>query len=193
MNTILRKERYSDSVFMVAVDAPLIARKAQAGQFVIIRTHEQGERMPLTIADFDAEKGEIALVVQEIGKGTRVLGALEPGEAILDVAGPLGTPTHVAQVGAVCCIGGGVGIAAVHPVARAYRQAGNHVISIIGARNGSLLFWEDEMRAASDELLVTTDDGSHGAQGFVTDRLAEVIARGVQVDEVFAVGPTVMM
>ncbi len=193
MNTILRKERYSDSVFMVAVDSPLVARKARAGQFVIIRTHERGERMPLTIADFDAEQGEVILVVQEIGKGTRVLGGLEPGDAILDLAGPLGTPTHVSQVGTVCCIGGGVGIAAVHPVARAYRQAGNRVISIIGARNGSLLFWEDEMRAVSDELLVTTDDGSHGAQGFVTDRLAEVIARGDGVDEAFAVGPTVMM
>jgi ferredoxin--NADP+ reductase len=193
MNKILRKERYSDSVFMVAIEAPLIARKAQAGQFLIVRTHEEGERLPLTIADFDREKGEVSLVIQEIGKGTRVLGALEEGDAILDVAGPLGTPTHIEQVGNVCCIGGGVGIAAVHPVARAFKDAGNYVIGIIGARNESLLFWEDKMRAACDELLVTTDDGSHGEQGFVTDRLAEIFERRTKLHEVFAVGPTVMM
>ena len=193
MNEILRKERYSDAVFMIVLDAPKIARKAQAGQFVIVRSHEEGERLPLTIADFDREQGELMLVVQEIGKGTKALGQLEVGDAILDLVGPLGTPTHIEEVGTVCCIGGGVGIAAVHPVARAFREAGNHVISIIGARNRSLLFWEDRMAAASDELVVTTDDGSRGAKGFVTDRLAELIGHGIDMDQVFAVGPTVMM
>ena len=193
MSQILRKERYSDAVFMMVLDAPKIARKAQAGQFVIVRSHEEGERLPLTLADFDRERGELTLVVQEIGKGTKALGQLEAGDAILDLAGPLGTPTHIEQVGTVCCIGGGVGIAAVHPVARAFREAGNHVVSIIGARNQELLFWEDRMAAASDELVVTTDDGSRGAKGFVTDRLAELIGHGVAIGQVFAVGPTVMM
>jgi len=193
LNKILRKARYSEAVFMMAVAAPKIARKARAGQFVIIRTHEEGERLPLTIADFDRAKGELVLVVQEVGKGTMVLGQMEAGDAILDVTGPLGKPTHIEKVGTVCCIGGGVGIAAVHPVARAFKEAGNHVVSIIGARNESLLFWEDEMRAASDELVVTTDDGSYAAKGFVTDRLTELMDAGTQIAEVFAVGPTVMM
>jgi len=193
VNEILRKERYSDAVFMMAIDTPLIARKAKAGQFVIIRATEEGERIPLTIADFDREKGELIIVVQEIGKSTKRLGAMEPGEKILDITGPLGVPTHIANVGTVCCVGGGVGIAAVHPVARAFKEAGNRVISIIGARNRSLLFWENEMRAASSELIVTTDDGSHAAKGFVTDRLNELVKAGTKIDEVFAVGPTVMM
>ncbi|HUT36672.1 MAG TPA: sulfide/dihydroorotate dehydrogenase-like FAD/NAD-binding protein [Planctomycetota bacterium] len=193
MNEIVRKERYSEQVFMMALRAPAVARKAQAGQFIIIRATEEGERIPLTIADFDREKGELAIVVQEIGKSTRLLGTMDVGQAILDVTGPLGVPTHIGKVGTVCCVGGGVGIAAVHPVARAFKEAGSHVVSIIGARNKSLLFWEDQMRAASDELIVTTDDGSYVAKGFVTDRLKEVMARGIQLAEVFAVGPTVMM
>jgi len=193
LNEIVRKERYSEQVFMMAVAAPLVARKARAGQFVIIRVAEEGERIPLTIADFDREKGELSLVVQEIGKSTKQLGAMEPGDHILDLTGPLGTPTHIGKVGTVCCVGGGVGIAAVHPVARAFKEAGNHVISIIGARNRSLLFWEDPMRAASDELIVTTDDGSYAAKGFVTDRLNELVKAGRTINEVFAVGPTVMM
>ena len=193
MNEILLKERYSDLVFMMQISAPHVARKAQAGQFIIIRTHEEGERLPLTIADFDREKGTLEIVVQEVGKGTKVLGAMEVGQSILDLTGPLGKPTHIGQVGTVCCIGGGVGIAAVHPVARAFKQAGNQVVSIIGARNKSLLFWEDRMGVASDELIVTTDDGSYAKKGFVTDRLNELVAAGRKIDEIFAVGPTVMM
>jgi ferredoxin--NADP+ reductase len=193
VNSVLRKQRYSEAVFMMALDAPEIARKARAGQFVIVRSHEEGERLPLTIADFDREQGKLVLVVQEIGRGTRLLGQLEAGDSILDLVGPLGTPTHVEKVGTVCCIGGGVGIAAAHPVARAFKEAGNHVVAIIGARTRDLLFWEDEMRVASSELVVTTDDGSYAAKGFVTDRLAELIDRGAAIAEVFAVGPTVMM
>ena len=193
MNEIVRKERYSEQVFMMAVRAPAVARKAQAGQFVIIRATEAGERIPLTIGDFDRERGELEIVVQEIGKSTRLLGAMEAGESILDLTGPLGVPTHIEKAGTVCCVGGGVGIAAVHPVARAFKEAGNRVVSIIGARNKSLLFWEDKMRAASSELIVTTDDGSYAAKGFVTDRLKELIAGGAAIGEVFAVGPTVMM
>ncbi len=193
MNAILRKERYSESVFMLAVAAPKVARKAQAGQFVIVRANETGERIPLTIADFDREEGELVLVVQEVGKSTRLLGEMEVGDHILDITGPLGRPTHIEKLGTVCCIGGGVGIAAVHPVARAFSEAGNTVISIIGARTRDLLFWEDRMRAASDELIVTTDDGSYAAKGFVTQRLGELIEAGREIHEVFAVGPTVMM
>ncbi len=193
MNEVLRKERYSEHVFALAVAAPAVARKTRAGQFVIVRSHETAERIPLTIADFEPEAGELILVIQEVGKATRELARMEPGDTILDLAGPLGTPTHVERLGTVCCIGGGVGIAAVHPVARAFRQAGNHVVAIIGARSGDLVFWEDQMRAASDELIVTTDDGSYAAKGFVTDRLLEVIEHGQAPDLVFAVGPTVMM
>ncbi len=193
MNEIVRKERYSDQVFMMAIRAPLVARKAQAGQFIIIRANETGERIPLTIGDFDREKGELEIVVQEIGKSTKLLATMDVGQSILDLTGPLGVPTHIEKVGTVVCVGGGVGIAAVHPVARAFKEAGNQVISIIGARNRSLLFWEDKMRAASSELIVTTDDGSYAAKGFVTDRLKELIERGIQIAEVFAVGPTVMM
>ena len=193
VNEILRKERYSDQVFMMVLAAPQIARKAEGGQFIIVRTAETAERIPLTIADFDREAGELAIVVQEVGRATCLLGAMEPGETILDVVGPLGTPTHIERVGTVCCVGGGVGIAAVHPVARAFHEAGNEVVSIIGARSRPLLFWEDKMRAASDELIVTTDDGSYAAKGFVTDHLARLIADGRTIGQVFAVGPTVMM
>jgi len=216
VNAILRKERYSESVFMLAVAAPKVARKAQAGQFVIVRANETGERIPLTIADFDREEGELVLVVQEVGKSTRLLGEMEVGDHILDITGPLGRPTHIEKLGTVCCIGGGVGIAAVHPVARAFSEAGNTVISIIGARTRSLLFWTDKIHSVSNKLIVTTDDapdhwtttlmesvrprsiyamddGEHPAKGFVTDRLKELIRSGVQLDEVFAVGPTVMM
>jgi len=190
---ITRKERYSEHVFMLSIAAPAVAAKAQGGQFVIVRSHEDAERIPLTIADFDRDAGELALVVQEIGKATRVLGQMEAGDSLLDLVGPLGTPTHIDRVGTVCCVGGGVGIAAVHPVARAFREAGNHVVSIIGARNRDLIFWEDRMAAASDELIVTTDDGSYAAKGFVTDRLNELIEQGRAPQLVFAVGPTVMM
>jgi len=193
LNEILRKERFSESVFLMVISAPEVARKAQAGQFVIIRATETGERIPLTIADFDREKGELVIVVQEVGKTTRLLGQLEPGDSILDLTGPLGRPTEVERLGTVCCIGGGVGIAAAHPVARAFKEAGNHVVSIIGARTRSLLFWEEKMRAVSSELIVTTDDGSYAAKGFVTDRLADLINDGRKLDLVFAVGPTVMM
>ena len=193
MSKILRKQRYSEFVYMMAIDAPAIVRKAQAGQFVIVRANDTGERIPLTIADFDRDKGELVIVVQEVGKSTRLLGTMDVGDDILDVTGPLGKPTHIEKVGTVCCVGGGVGIAAVHPVARAFKQAGNQVVSIIGARNQSLLFWEDKMRAASHQLVVTTDDGSYAAKGFVTDRLGEIIQAGTRIDEVFAVGPTVMM
>jgi len=192
---IIRKKVVAERTKEIVVEAPDIASHAQAGQFVILRNNEEGERYPLTIADFDAVAGTITLVFLEIGKSTSRLGEFEVGDSIPDLVGPLGNPSHLAKLGNVVCIGGGVGIAAAHPVAKAFKGVGSHVIGIIGARSKELLFYEDEMRAASDELIVTTDDGSHGAKGFVTDRLVEVIERlgADQVGEVFAVGPTIMM
>jgi len=179
----------------IVVEAAAIASHAQAGQFVILRNHEQGERYPLTIAGFDAAAGTVTLVFLEIGKSTSELGTFGVGDSIPDVVGPLGNPTHIEKLENVVCIGGGVGIAAARPVAEAFRKAGGNVIGIIGAKTNALLFYEQEMRAACNELLVATDDGSIGAKGFVTDRLAEVVDRlgAGHVGQVFAVGPTVMM
>jgi len=192
---ILKKKVVAERTKEIVVEAPDIASHAQAGQFVILRNNEQGERYPLTIADFDAAAGTITLVFLEIGKSTSQLGEFEAGDSIPDLVGPLGNPSHLAKLGNVVCIGGGVGIAAAHPVAKAFKGAGSHVIGIIGARARELLFFEEEMRTASNELIVTTDDGSYGAKGFVTDRLVEVIERlgADQIEEVFAVGPTIMM
>ena len=195
MFEILHKEVVTDKTKAIVVRAPDVAAHAQAGQFVILRNNERGERYPLTIADFDAAAGTVTLVFLEVGKSTSQLGRFGAGDAIADLVGPLGNPTHVDKAGNVVCIGGGVGIAAAYPVARAFREAGSHVIGIIGAKSKRLLFFEKEMDLACDELVVTTDDGSRGGKGFVTDRLAEVIERlgAANVGEVFAVGPTIMM
>ena len=193
MNEILIKTTVATDTKLIVVDAAPIARKARAGQFVILRIDETGERFPLTIADFDRDAGTLTLILLEIGGSTRKLGAFEVGDSILDLVGPLGHPSEIVDVGSVIAIGGGVGIAAIHPIARALREGGNRVTSIIGAKSSDYLFWEDEMRAVSDELIVTTDDGSRGARGFVTDRLRELIDGGREIGMVFAVGPTVMM
>ncbi|MFH1730553.1 MAG: sulfide/dihydroorotate dehydrogenase-like FAD/NAD-binding protein [Planctomycetota bacterium] len=195
MFRIIGKRVVAEKTKEIVVEAPEIASHAAGGQFVILRNNEQGERYPLTIADYDAAAGTITLVFLEIGKSTSRLGRFEAGDSIADVVGPLGNPTDVGDAGTVICIGGGVGIAAAHPVAKAFREAGGHVIGIIGAKNDRLLFFEDEMRAACNELIVTTDDGSVGAKGFVTERLAEVVERlgAENIGEVFAVGPTIMM
>ena len=192
---IVQKKLVAEKTKEIVIEAPAIASHAAGGQFVILRNNEQGERYPLTIADYDAAGGTITLVFLEIGRSTRQLGEFEAGEFIPDVVGPLGKPTDVGAVGNVICIGGGVGIAAAHPVAKEFQRAGSHVIGIIGAKNENLLFFEDEMRVACAELIVTTDDGSKGAKGFVTERLMEVVERlgADTVGEVFAVGPTVMM
>ncbi len=174
------------------IEAPRIARKQRAGQFVIIRLHENGERIPLTIKGSDAGRGTIQLVVQAIGKTTSLLNDMEADQFILDVVGPLGKPSEVELYGTVVVIGGGVGTAIALPTARAMRDAGNHVISILGARTKDLLILEDEVRAVSDEVFVTTDDGSYGAKGLVTDKLRELIATQ-PVDFVLAIGPIPMM
>jgi len=172
----------------------MVAKKAAAGQFIILRIHDEGERIPLTIADFDRKRGTITCVFQEVGKTTKQLGTLNQGDAIKDFVGPLGLPTHIEKYGRVLCVGGGVGVAPVHPIARALKQAGNEVIGIIGARSGELLFWEDKMREACSELRATTDDGSYVRKGFVTDVLREVIEEEKK-DPVLcvAIGPLPMM
>jgi ferredoxin/flavodoxin---NADP+ reductase len=175
------------------IETPRIARKQQAGQFVILRIGEQGERIPLTIESSDALAGTISIVVQAVGKTTHMLHGLKAGDSLADVVGPLGKPSEINKFGTVVVVGGGVGAAMAYPTAAALKRAGNEVITILGARNKELVILEREMRAVSDTLLVTTDDGSYGQKGFVTDWLRELIERGTQIDLVLAVGPVVMM
>ncbi|EGO62072.1 sulfide/dihydroorotate dehydrogenase-like FAD/NAD-binding protein [Acetonema longum] len=193
MYPILEKRELSPSVKLFVVQAPAIAKKCQPGQFIILRMDEAGERIPLTIADFNRQKGTITLIFQEVGCSTRHLGRLGAGDSILDVAGPLGQATHIEKFGTVVCIGGGIGVAPVYPIARAYHEAGNKVISIIGARNAELLIMEDEMRQVSESLHITTDDGSKGRKGLVIDPLKELIAAGEDIRLVMAIGPVIMM
>jgi len=190
---ILEKQILSDVVKMMVVQAPQVARKAQAGQFVIVRTDEQGERIPLTIADYNREAQTITLVIQEVGKSTMQMGKLEVGDEFATVAGPLGHATEIENYGTIVTIGGGVGIAPIYPITRALKEAGNHVISIIGARNQSLLFWEDKMRAVSDELIVCTDDGSYSRKALVTEPLIELLEAGRGIARAWAIGPAIMM
>jgi ferredoxin--NADP+ reductase len=175
------------------IEAPRVARKRQAGQFVIVRVYARGERIPLTIADGDPGRGTITLIVQGIGKTTRLMNLLEAGDALLDVVGPLGKPSEVKRYGTVVVIGGGVGAAIAYPTARAMHEAGNRVVSILGGRSKDLVILEPEVRAISDEVLVTTDDGSHGKKGLVIDPLKELIAAGRPIDLVLAIGPVRMM
>ena len=193
MHRILSREVLAPDIVRVWVDAPQVARKRRPGQFVIVRLGEGGERIPLTIADADAARGAIALVVQGVGKTTRELNALAPGAAIRDVAGPLGRPTEIDPNHRVCCVGGGIGAAVVLPIAKALQCAGGRVVTILGARTRDLVILEDEARAVSAACVVTTDDGSYGRRGLVTDALADLIARGQTFDEVVAVGPLPMM
>lgn len=191
---ILEKEQLSDSVFKLVFEAPKIARKRKPGQFVILRIHEEGERVPLTIADANAEIGTLTVIFQVVGKSTAHMADLGVGEEILDLVGPLGKPTHIEKVGTVACIGGGVGIAPVYPITQALKQIGNHVISIIGARTKELIILESEMRAVSDEMVVTTDDGSYGFHGFVSQALEnKYLLAGTKIDQVVAIGPVPMM
>ena len=180
-------------VKLFRIQAPRVARKRKAGQFVILRVHEQGERIPITIADSDPEGGDITIVVQGIGKTTKLLNSLEAGDSILDVVGPLGKPSEVEDFGTAVVIGGGVGAAIAYPTAVALKNAGNRVVSILGGRNRELVVLEDEIRAASDDVIVTTDDGSYGQKGLVTDALQKMIDDGEQVDYVLAIGPIPMM
>ena len=193
MFTILEARALAPDVKLFRIEAPRVARKRQAGQFVILRVHERGERIPITIADSDPVRGSITIVVQGIGKTTRLLNRLEAGDAILAVVGPLGRPSEVKRFGTACVIGGGVGAAIAYPTAVALKQAGNRVVSILGGRTRSLVVLEDEIRATSDVLYVTTDDGSHGEKGLVTDRLKALLDGAEGIDYVLAIGPIPMM
>ncbi len=175
------------------VEAPEIAKKRKAGQFIILRVNESGERIPLTIADADPAAGWIELVVQAVGATTKALSEKKAGDSIIDMAGPLGRPTHIEKHGTVVMVGGGIGIAPAHPIAQAMKAAGNTVISILGGRSKELVIMEDKMRAASDEVIITTDDGSYGTKGLVTDAIQKLIDGGRKIDMVIAIGPPVMM
>lgn len=194
MYKILGKQKLTADIDRFEVEAPLIARKAAAGQFVMVRIDEQGERIPLTIADFDQEKGIISLVSMIAGKSTDMFSRMEQGESLADVVGPLGKPSEIEKFGNVVCVGGGVGIAPIMPIARALKQAGNYIVSIIGARNSDGLILEKEMGQISDQLYICTDDGSKGFGGFVSDFLYKFLEGDqLKVDRVVAIGPAPMM
>lgn len=193
MYKIVNAEFLAEDIKKFVIEAPLIAKKRKAGQFVIIRLDEHGERIPLTIADSDIEQGSITLIVQEIGKTTKQLNSMETGDSIMDVVGPLGTPSHIENFGTTVSIGGGVGTAIAYPTAVALKKAGNYVITINGARTKDLVILEEEMKEVSNESYVTTDDGSYGFHGFVTQKLQELIDNGKKIDFVLAIGPIPMM
>ncbi|MHB0913268.1 MAG: sulfide/dihydroorotate dehydrogenase-like FAD/NAD-binding protein [Armatimonadota bacterium] len=193
MYPVVHKERLGEMVTLLVVKAPAIAKKARAGQFVIVRLDDKSERIPLTLSDWDREAGTITIIFQHAGKSTHHLSTVEEGGAILDVVGPLGKATEVEKFGTVVCVGGGIGVAELRPIARAMKEAGNTVISIIGARDKSLIILEDGMKAASDELYITTDNGSYGRQGFVSNVLDDLFAEGRKIDLVYAIGPVPMM
>jgi ferredoxin--NADP+ reductase len=189
---ILKKVDMGNKVFRFDVHAPRVAKKACAGQFFIVRQAEGYERIPLTIADFDKENGNITMIFQVVGASTLALSLLNEGDFVADIVGPLGQPSEIENLGKVVMVGGGIGIAPIYPIARALKEAGNEVISIIGARSKDLLFWEDKMAAVSDRLLIATDDGTAGRKGFVTQLLEEVI-KEEEIKRIWAIGPMVMM
>ena len=193
MFKIIHAEFLAPGIKRFVIEAPRIARKQKPGQFVILRIYEEGERIPVTIENSDPERGTISIVVQAAGKTTNLLNSLNTGDAILDVVGPLGKPSEIANYGTAVVVGGGVGTAMAYPTAAALKKAGNRVISIVGARNKELVILESEMRAVSDSLMITTDDGSYVEKGFVTDKLRQLIDNGTRIDLVVAVGPIVMM
>ena len=189
---VKRKEMAGGTIVLNEIEAPLIARKAKPGQFVILKANEAGERIPLTMADTNPEKGTITIIYMVVGKSTALFKSLKVGEGYQDVIGPLGKPTHLEKLGTVVCVGGGTGIAVLHPITRGLKEIGNNVISIIGARSKDILILEEEMKAASDTLHVCTDDGSYGHHGFVTEVLKQVLEKE-DVKLVVAIGPVPMM
>src|SRR5574344_850405 len=192
MFEVVRKKQYSEKVYELVVKAPLIAKVRKAGNFVIIRVDENGERVPLTIAGADVKEGTITLVAQRVGVSTEKLCAMNPGDCLADVVGPLGQATHIENFGTVVCAGGGVGVAPMLPIIQALKAAGNRVISVLAGRTKELIIMEDEVRKSSDETIVMTDDGSYGTKGLVTQGVEEVIKRE-KVDKCFAIGPAIMM
>ena len=193
MYKILLRQDLVPGIHLFKVAASAVAKKAQAGQFVVVRIDERGERIPLTIADWDRKDGSMTIVFMEVGTTTARLALLKAGDSIADFVGPLGLPAHIEKFGTVVCVAGGVGAAPVAPIARALKDAGNRIISILGARSKDLLFWEDKLRSVSDQLIVTTDDGSYGRKGVVTGPLKELLEGKEKVDRVIAIGPVIMM
>ena len=194
MYRILKKQELSPGILAYDIEAPRVAKKALPGQFIVLRVNEEGERVPLTIADFDRERGIVTILFQVVGASTGLLASLQEGDSILDFVGPLGQPSELSDhMGTVVFVGGGIGVAPVYPIARAAHELGNKVISILGAKTKDILIFEDRMRAISDEVLITTDDGSYGIKGFVTNAIEELIKRGEKIDQVTAIGPGVMM
>ena len=193
MFKIVKKRTLAPGIKEFEVLAPVIAKKRQPGQFIILRIHEEGERIPLTIADSDPNQGTVTIVFQEVGKSTAHLGTLQEGDYILDFVGPLGNPAHLKKLGTVVCIGGGCGTAPVYPIAKGMKEAGNEVISIIGARSQEMVIMENRMKAISHKLHVCTDDGSYGFHGFVSDKLIQLIQNGQKFHQCLAIGPVPMM
>jgi NAD(P)H-flavin reductase len=194
MYKILAREDFSDVTFLLEVHFPMLAKAAKPGQFVIVMVHADGERIPLTIADFSTDRGTITLVVQAVGKTTREMQqACQVGDALYAVVGPMGMPSHIGERNKVVCVGGGLGVAPVYPQARAFKERGAYVIGIIGFRNKDLIFWEDKFASVCDELIICTDDGSAGIKGLVTDGIARAIEAHPDIEEVLAIGPPVMM
>ena len=192
MYRIIAKERLAENIHLLEVEAPEVARKAQPGQFVVVRVDEEGERIPLTIADWDVERGSITIILLAVGTTTRKLARLNAGDSILNFVGPLGRPTEIDRFGTVICVAGGVGTASIFPISRLLKARQNEVIAIMGARTKELIFWEDHLRSVSHQLIVTTDDGSYGRKGVVTEPLKEFLGAR-KVDRVIAIGPAVMM
>ena len=192
MNKIIRKEQFSEKVFLFEIEAPLIAKSRKAGNFVIVRVDKKGERMPLTIAGADIEKGTITLVVQMVGLSSKKLCALNEGDYVADIVGPLGNPTHIENFGTVVCAGGGLGVAPMLPIIQALKAAGNRVLSVMAGRSKDLIILEDKVRESSDEVIIMTDDGSYGEKGVVTVGIEKFVEQE-HVDKVFAIGPPIMM
>lgn len=193
MYKIIEKQVLSPNIKLIIVEAPLVAQKALAGQFLIVRIDEHGERIPLTIADHDPVAGTVTLIFQEVGKSTRQMGQLEVGDTFANVVGPLGVPSEIENYGKVVVVAGGVGIAPIYPIARALKEAGNTVIAILGARTKELIFWEERMRSCSDRVIICTDDGSYGQKGFVTEALHTLLETEKDLARAWVIGPTIMM
>jgi len=193
MFRITHKETLATKIHLFKIEAPAIARKALAGQFVVLRIDERGERIPLTLADWDGNEGSVTVVFMEVGATTFRLALLKAGDSIADFVGPLGVPSHIDKFGTVVCVAGGVGAAPTAPIAKALKEKENKIISILGARSKDLLFWEDKLRSVSHRLIVTTDDGTYGRKGVVTEPLKELLESGEKVDRVIAIGPSIMM
>jgi ferredoxin--NADP+ reductase len=194
LNEILELTRLAPEINLLKLQVPLITQKARAGQFVVLRINEEGERIPMSITDLVPETGILTIIFQEVGKSTAHLATFKKGDALADVVGPLGVPTHIENFGTCVCVGGGIGIAPIHFVTKALKQAGNRVISIIGARSKNLLILEEEMRDLIDELMISTDDGTYGRKGFVTDLLTQLLSSEKEkVKFIMAIGPVIMM